>query len=242
MTLEEFEDKINVQFNNKDLLNTVFIHRSYLNEHRALKLEHNERMEFLGDAVVELVVSRWLYETYPESAEGEMTALRAALVCEESLSDCARRLGLGQWIKLGRGEREDGGAEKSAILGDLMEAILGAVLMEYGFDQADRIIRRELLQDVNPFDYRDSLTHSWKNRLQELTQGKGITLKITYTTEKTGPDHAPRFLSHVFLGEEPCGEGEGKSKKESEQAAARAAIERLKLQLNQDENAGRGVK
>ncbi|MCE5195585.1 MAG: ribonuclease III [Negativicutes bacterium] len=223
------------------LLRRALWHNSAIYEAGLTPLQGNERLEFLGDAVVELAVSRWLYETYPASAEGEMTALRAALVCEESLSACARRLGLGQWIKLGRGEREDGGAEKPAILGDLMEAVLGAVLLEYGFEQADRIIRRELLQNIDPFCYRDSLTHSWKNRLQELTQGNGISLKISYTTEKTGPDHAPLFLSHVFLGEDLYGEGEGKSKKESEQAAARSALTRLQRQLNQDENAGRGV-
>ena len=218
---------LGVDFTDLDLLQLALTHRSYAFE--AGGLPTNERLEFLGDAVLGVVITDDIYHRFPEAAEGRLAKIRAAAVNTQSLADIARGLGLGEHVALGKGEEQSGGRDKDSILADTMEAVLGAVYLDQGLSGADELIRRlfsALLADLAT--RRASL--DYKTSLQELTAAEVATLPVYEVTEE-GPDHEKRFTAEVFVNDEPLGRGTGRSKKEAEQAAAQEAYDALEARL-----------
>ena len=220
--LSELESKIGFVFKNKDLLLTALTHRSYLNENTAWKLDHNERMEFLGDAVLELVVTEYLYKNYP-NPEGEMTNWRAALVNANMLSKVSGEFDLNDYILLSRGEAKDTGRARQYILANAVESLIGAIYLDQGYEPCEKFIDKFILKELETIIekrlYRDS-----KSLFQEIAQDKvGIT--PTYEVlEEWGPDHARNFKVGVFLEKELAGVGQGPSKQEAQQQAAEDAL------------------
>jgi ribonuclease III len=219
---------LGVSFREPMLLELALTHRSHAFE--AGGLPTNERLEFLGDAVLGLVITDWLYRRFPEANEGRLAKIRAAAVNTHSLAEVARGLGLGDQVKLGRGEEQSGGRDKDSILADALEAILGAVYLDRGADAAASLIVRlfgDLLDDIT--DRRESL--DYKTSLQELTAATMALLPVYGLTE-AGPDHEKRFRAEVTVDGEVLGHGAGRSKKEAEQAAAREAYDALRSRLS----------
>jgi len=219
-----FEKKLGLNFKNKDLLTQAFAHRSYLNENPSFKLDHNERLEFLGDAVMELIVTEHLYKDYPEKSEGELTNWRAALVNAKMLTSVAEDLGFNNFLLLSKGEEKEGGKARAYILANTFEALLGAIYLDAGYEITDEFLKKHLMtrlaEVVKTGAYKDS-----KSRFQEEAQEKnGITPSYKVLKE-TGPDHNKNFVVGVFLGEELIAEGEGSSKQEAEEAAAKAGLQ-----------------
>ncbi len=218
-----FEKHIDYAFADKSLLETAFTHRSYVNEHRSEKRSHNERLEFLGDAVLELVVTEFLFKQYPEKTEGDLTSYRAGLVNTSTLSTVATGLGMNEYLQLSKGEAKDIGRARQYILANTFESFVGALYLDGGYDAASRFIHAHLLPLAEDIVAR----HLWqdaKSRFQESAQEEvGITPSYTSLKEE-GPDHDKHFTVGVFLGEEKIAEGEGKSKQEAEQSAARNAL------------------
>lgn len=214
---------LGVSFKNLDLLVEALTHRSYLNEHRTGG-NHNERLEFLGDAVLELAVTRFLFERFPTKPEGDLTAYRAALVNTVSLAETSELLGVNDMLLLSKGERKDTGRARENILANAFEAILGAIYLDQGYDAAEAFVATHLYPKIDGIlanrSYQDSKSH-----FQEVAQEKrGIT--PTYkTVREEGPDHDKKFTVGVFLANEEVARGEGKSKQEAEQAAAQAALD-----------------
>lgn len=222
--LNKVEDNIGVIFKNKDLLQQAFVHRSYLNEHPKYGLEHNERLEFLGDAVLELAVTKYLYENYP-NPEGELTIWRAALVNSKMLSRVATRLGFDDYLLFSKGEARDTGRARQFILANTFEAVVGAVYLDQGFEKARGLIEKKLIIEL-PDILEKKLYHDPKSCFQEQSQDKmGITPVYEVLTE-SGPDHAKRFIVGVFLGEKMIAKGEGPSKQAAQEKAAEAAIKK----------------
>lgn len=220
----KFENKIGVTFINKSLLKQAFTHRSYINENRESKLEHNERLEFLGDAVLELVVTDYLYETLKESNEGEMTSLRSALVNADTCSLVAQKLGMNDFLLLSRGEAKDSGRARQFILANTLEAIIGAIYLDQGLE----IAREFILKNISPLIPEIVKKGAWidaKSLLQEKAQEHIGTTPVYKTLSETGPDHDKQFTVGVYVSGELYGEGEGKSKQDAEQGAARKALE-----------------
>lgn len=221
--LSDFEKKIGIKFENKELLKNAFIHRSYINENIKSGLEDNERLEFLGDAVLELSVTDFLFKKYKNKSEGELTAHRAALVNAVTLSEIALELGLNDYMMLSKGEAKDTGRARQSILADAFEAIIGAIYLEHGYHHADNFIKAYLLSKTDSVVKRGLLKDS-KSKVQEKSQELyGETPKYNVIKE-TGPDHDKKFVVGIFFGSEKVAEGEGKSKQEAEQAAAQKAI------------------
>lgn len=215
------EDRLGHRFRDRKLLETALTHPSFGGDHH---VPHYQRLEFLGDAVLELAVSRYLYFELPEVDEGKLTRIRAALVREESLNRAARRIGLGEFIRLSVGEERSGGREKPSILSDVMEAVLAAVYLDAGFDEAVRIIGMVLGEELRPEVLKDHLDA--KSRLQELMQRDGRMPSYDYLSME-GPPHAPVFAYRVMDGEQELGRGSGTSKQNAQQAAARDALKRM---------------
>lgn len=223
MDFSTFENLIGYKFNDKGLLKQAFTHRSYINENRSSGLEHNERLEFLGDAVLELVITDFLYEKFKEMNEGELTSLRSALVNADTCAKVAQNLGANGFLLLSKGESKDTGRARQFILANTLEAIIGAIYMDGGYDAAKEFI----LKHVTPLTEDIVNQGTWidaKSLFQEKAQEHdGIT--PTYKTiRETGPDHDKRFVVGVYLGSEMIGQGEGKSKQDAEQEAARVAL------------------
>ena len=221
----EFERIVNVAFQDKNLLNQAFLHRSYLNEHRNLKLEHNERLEFLGDAVLELVVTDFLFREYPEKNEGELTAYRSALVNTTTLSSVATSLRMNDFLLLSKGEAKDTGRARQYILANTYEALVGALYLDRGYDAAQHFIAETVLPLIGDI-VEKRLWQDHKSLFQERAQEKANTTPSYETLKETGPDHDRQFVVGVFLGEEKVAEGEGKSKQEAEQDAAEQALQK----------------
>ena len=213
------QEKIGYRFNNRDYLHTALTHSSYANETRSG--ENNERLEFLGDAALSIVVSDYLFKRY-HIAEGDLTRLRATLVCEKSLCAFAREAGLGAFLKLGKGEEQTGGAERTSILADAFEAVIAAIYLDGGLSAAKSFI---LPFVERALDNEQGGFHDYKTMLQEIVQQNPGEL-LSYTlAEESGPDHDKRFLVEVRLNSNVIGRGEGRSKKNAEQNAAREALE-----------------
>ncbi len=213
------EAKLGVTFKNRALLTQAFLHRSYLNEHREIKLEHNERLEFLGDAVLELIVTDYLYRQYPNNTEGALTAYRAALVNAGTLSALASDLGFNDYLLLSRGELRDTGRARQMILANTFESVLGALYLDQGYEAARGLIERQLLPEAAKIVTR-GLWQDAKSLFQEKAQEMvGIT-PVYQVINQVGPDHAKRFTVGLYLTEELVAEGSGHSKQEAEQEAA----------------------
>lgn len=217
------EARIGYTFRDKALLTKALTHSSFANEHKLGKGEDYERLEFLGDAVLEMVTSRYLYDHFPDMREGEMTRFRASLVCEEALVACEGPIGIQENLRLGKGEEAQGGRDNPSIRADAVEALIGAIFLDAGYEEAVSFIHRFILNDVGD---QMKITDA-KTTLQEMVQGKGIG-RIRYALVKTdGPEHDKTFTSAVFLDGLVIGEGSGKNKKSAEQAAALQAIRAL---------------
>lgn len=227
MDIKKLEQAINIEFNNPKLLENAFVHRSYLNEHPDFELDSNERLEFLGDAILELLASEKLYHNYPKRPEGDLTNFRAAIVCTNSLALEARKLNLGEHLFLSRGEEESGGRDREYILANTFEALLGAIYLDQDLEACRSFLEENLFykipEIVESEKYRDA-----KSTFQEITQEEvGIT--PTYKVlEEWGLDHAKNFRMGVYLEERLVGVGEGSSKQEGEQEAAKDALEKWK--------------
>lgn len=222
--MKTLEERLGYQFKNRALLENALTHSSYANEHRDEGKTSNERLEFLGDSVLGMVVADHLYREHPNMPEGELTRTRAALVCEGSLVEVARALDLGKYLRLGKGEDAGGGRERPSILADATEAVLAAIYLDGGVAQARRTIRTLILGNEEEM----SASRDYKTALQELVQ-KESGRKLTYLlVGEEGPDHAKRFSVEVHLNGKKVGAGEGHTKKAAEQNAAKAAISALK--------------
>lgn len=221
--LSEFEKLIGIDFKDKDLLKQAFTHRSFLNEHKALKGKHNERLEFLGDAVLELVITHYLYDTYPEKNEGDLTSVRSALVNATTCADVAKRLEVNDFLLLSKGEAKDTGRARQYILANALEAIIGAIYIDQGYDIARDFIIKYMAPMTEKI-VREELWVDAKSKFQERAQDVvGITPSYR-TLKEVGPDHDKKFTVGVFLGEMMVSEGEGDSKQDAEQSAARRAL------------------
>lgn len=220
--LAELEKRINIKFNDIDLLHQAMIHRSYLNEHPNFRLGHNERLEFLGDAVLELVTTEYLYKNYP-NPEGELTNFRAALVNSEMLSKVAAGLALDQFLFMSRGEAKDNGRARQYILANTFEAVIGAIYLDQGYAASQSFIKKNLLGELDRI-LKEKLYQDPKSQFQEKAQGKmGIT--PTYEVLKEwGPDHDKHFVVGVYLEKKIVGKGEGPSKQEAQRQAAADAL------------------
>lgn len=223
--LKPLEKLLGVKFNDEDILRTALVHRSYLNENPGFKLPHNERLEFLGDAVLELIVTDHLYHHY-NLPEGELTNLRAAVVRGEMLSKIADELGLDDYILLSRGERKDTGKARQYILANAVEAVIGAIYLDQGYAAAQALIDQHIISKLDEV-LTKGLHIDAKSKFQELAQEKFRVTPSYLVLHESGLDHAKHFIVGVFVGSTKWGEGEGSSKQEAQQAAARQALEKL---------------
>lgn len=222
--LNKLEAVLGFKFNDQDLLRQAFVHRSYLNEHPKCGLEHNERLEFLGDAVLELAVTKYLYEKYP-NPEGELTIWRASLVNSKMLSKIAAGLDFGDYLLLSKGETRDTGRARQFILANTFEAVIGSIYLDQGFKKASEFIGKKLLVEL-PEILEKKLYYDPKSRFQEKAQEKmGITPTYEVLGE-SGPDHNKQFIVGVFLGEKMIAKGEGPSKQAGQESAAKEGIKK----------------
>ena len=218
--LEQFD----LVFSDETLLETAFTHTSYANEHRLLKISHNERLEFLGDAVLQLIISEYLYTKYPKRPEGDLSKLRSMIVREESLAGFARDCQFDHFIKLGRGEEKSGGRNRDTILGDLFEAFLGALLLDKGVEAVKSFLYQVMIPKVEAGEFE--MITDYKTHLQELLQVNGdVTIRYQVISE-TGPAHDKVFDVEVLVEGKSIGQGQGRSKKLAEQEAAKNAVEK----------------
>lgn len=225
MTLDEFKQHNAITFNNDKLLNQAFIHRSFINENPRSGLEHNERLEFLGDAVLELVVTEYLYTNYPHHNEGDLTSYRSALVNAVTLGEVADSLSFNDMLKLSKGEAKDVSRARSSILADAYEAFVGALYLDQGYEHAKEFIARTVLIKTDDI-VRKGLYRDAKSFVQEKSQELfGIT-PVYKVLQEEGPDHDKRFVVGIYFSDECIAEGIGKSKQEAETSAARGALEK----------------
>lgn len=220
----EFERSVGLVFRDEALLRCAFTHRSYLNEHRSEKLEHNERLEFLGDAVLELATTHFLFVKFPEKHEGDLTALRSALVNTNTLSDAAQALRMNDYLLLSKGESKDTGRARAFLLANTFEALVGAVYIDQGYEAAERFIAQFLFPKLDLI-LEKKLWLDAKSHFQELSQDKEGATPTYATIKESGPDHDKRFVVGVYLKDSLVAQGEGKSKQEAETDAARNALE-----------------
>ena len=215
--LKELEEKIGYEFHNKQLFRQSMIHSSYANEHRLDKLECNERLEFLGDAVLEVVSSDFLFHRFRQSPEGDLTKTRASMVCEPALAYCAGEIQLGEYLLLGKGEEATGGRGRNSIVSDAMEALIGAIYLDGGFANAKEFILRFIMNDME----HKQLFYDSKTILQEQVQKNWHDGEISYVlTGEEGPDHDKTFLVDLYVAGEKKSSGKGRTKKAAEQDAA----------------------
>lgn len=222
--LNKLEDSLGIKFSNQNLLRQAFVHRSYLNEHPKCGLKHNERLEFLGDAVLELAVTKYLYENY-SNPEGELTIWRAALVNSKMLAEISQRLGFNDHLLLSKGETRDTGRARQFILANTFEAVVGAIYLDQGFEKAKEFIEKNLIAEL-PGILEKKLYHDPKSRFQEMAQEKMGTTPTYEVLGESGPDHAKHFIVGIFLGEKMIAKGEGPSKQAGQEKAAKAALKK----------------
>lgn len=223
INFSNFEKNTGIIFKDKNLLEQAFTHRSYINEHVGLKMAHNERLEFLGDAVLELVVTDFLYKKYPSSPEGELTAIRSALVNAIIISEVASKIGMNDYLLLSRGEAKDKGKARQYILANTFEAYIGAVYMDQGYEKAKQFVLATLLPRTEDIVAK-KLWRDPKSLVQEKAQEfVGVTPSYKILSE-SGPDHDKHFTVGIYFGRDLISEGKGKSKQEAEQKAAESAL------------------
>lgn len=219
----EFENRIGVIFEEKRLLETALTHSSYANQHK--NMAYNEKLEFLGDAVLQLAITEYIFRSFPEKSEGELTKLRALIVCEASLYNVAVKWNLGKHIRMSKGEEITGGRERAALLADGVEAVIAAVYLDRGMDTAKEFVVRNFLEIIDMAN-KNEIVLDYKTSLQEILQENG-EIEIKYELIKyEGPPHRRKFYSKVVIDDITMGKGEGFSKKESEQLAAKDALEK----------------
>jgi len=214
---------IKYDFKDIELLNKALTHSSYINEKKKSYKDNNERLEFLGDAILDAVISEYLYNKLITCEEGELTRMRASIVCESSLAECGAKLHLGEFFLLGKGEENTGGRNRNSLLADTLEALFGSVYLDGGWDAARKFIL-ETLRDTIDDAVHGKLYSDYKTRLQEIIQGQSDLVIQYETVKEEGPDHNKTFYVHVTIGNEIKGSGCGRNKKEAEQNAAKAAL------------------
>ena len=232
-SFEQLQRDLNVSFTNRNLLYQAFTHSSYVNEHRRKLFTDNERLEFLGDAVLELSVSKFLFEKYPHMSEGELTKLRASIVCEPSLVIFANELNFGRYVLLGKGEELTGGRERPALLADVFESFVGALYLDQGLDTVVGFLEKVVFPKVELGAF--SHVMDFKSQLQEMVQQSSNGVLHYEIVDEKGPAHNRTFVSRVLLNDQEFGVGRGKSKKEAEQQAAQSAMQMLKQQAQKGE-------
>lgn len=224
--LEKFQQKIKYSFNRPELLNIALTHSSYANEYKKQNIKHNERLEFLGDSVLSVVVSDYIFNKFPNYPEGDLTKLRATIVCEPSLGEAAQQLQLGKYLLLGKGEDITGGRNRISILSDTFEAVIGAIYLDGKLNKSKEFIL-DNLTDIIHKAVAGNLFIDYKTELQEMLQ-KTTKNKINYIVmDEKGPDHNKTFYVAVKVGDKLLGEGNGKSKKEAEQESAKTALNKM---------------
>lgn len=222
--LQELEKKLGITFKDKDLLTTALTHRSYLNENYDTHLSNNERLEFLGDAVLELITTEYLFKTYPERAEGELTSFRSALVKTTSLSETASELTIGDYIYMSKGEEVTGGRQRPYILANTFESLLGAIYLDQGYEIARKFVIEKLVPKITQI-IKNRLDIDPKSKLQEVAQEVLNYTPVYELVSADGPDHDKEFVMAVKITNRIFGQGKGKSKQEAEQNAAQAALD-----------------
>jgi len=223
---QTFAKQIDISFKNLELLVEALTHRSYLNEHREYTGAHNERLEFLGDAVLELATTDFLFKKFPAKPEGELTSYRAALVNTVSLAESAQEIGINDYLLLSKGEAKDTGRARDVILADAFEAVIGAIYLDSGYDVAEAFIAKNLYGKIDDIISKRSYQDA-KSRFQEIAQEKrGVTPRYETLSEE-GPDHAKLFTVGVFIDKQEIARGEGQSKQEAEQVAAQAGLDKM---------------
>ncbi|SFJ09291.1 RNAse III [Brevibacillus centrosporus] len=225
MSFAELQERIGVRFHDESVLRQAFTHSSYVNEQRGKRIQDNERLEFLGDAVLELTVSQFLYKTFPKMSEGEMTKLRAAIVCEPSLVKFAELLNFGDLVLLGKGEELTGGRQRPALLADVFEAFVGALYLDQGVDAVFTFMEKYVYPRVDKGEFAQ--VTDFKSQLQEFVQQDNLGDIQYRIVEEKGPAHNREFVSEVLLNNRSLGVGSGRSKKEAEQQAAARALVKL---------------
>ncbi len=221
------EGMVGYAFKEMSLLKQAVTHRSFANENRTQHIRDNERLEFLGDAILDLIISRYLFDKYPSMPEGDLSKIRASIVCEGSLARIAKEIDLGSFIFLGKGEELSGGRKRASILADAFEAVTGAILVDGGYDEAESFLQRTLIKSVAHLSSNDLYT-DYKTLLQEAIQKESSQPVHYEVIQEKGPDHDKDFFVGVYHGTKKLGEGNGKSKKEAEQHAAKKALDALK--------------
>ncbi len=216
------QNDLDIYFKNIKFLKLAFTHSSYVNEHKNRNIEDNERLEFLGDAVLELTVSDYIFNHFPDMKEGQMTKLRAAIVCESSLVDFAESLNFGQYVLLGKGEELTGGRQRPALLADVFESFIGALYLDQGIDTVRRFLAKYVFPKIDHGDF--SQFHDYKSQLQEYVQHDNLGNIVYHIIDEIGPAHDRKFKSEVIIEGKVNGSGIGRSKKESEQKAAHQAL------------------
>lgn len=229
--LDRLEEKINIFFNNKTLLQTVFVHRSYLNENKKSNLSSNEKLEFLGDSVLSLISSVYLFKNYPNLKEGEYTEIKSSIVKTDSLAQAAKELQLGSYLLLSKGEEKSGGRENKNILADCFEALIAAIFIDKDFETVYNFVIKHLFEKKLDHLIKNRLYMSAKSRLQELIQAKFKTLPTYKVLEEKGPEHKRLFKVGVFFKEKQLGFGYAYSKKAAEEKAAKVAFENIEKKL-----------
>ncbi|QKY69004.1 ribonuclease III [Lentibacillus sp. CBA3610] len=225
MNLSQLEEQLDITFNDQDLLKQAFTHSSYVNEHRDKNFSDNERLEFLGDAVLELGVSQYLYKQQGQLPEGDLTKLRASIVREASLVEFSRELNFGDYLLLGRGEEQSGGRERPAILADVFEAFLGALYLDQGYDAVIQFLKQYVYPKITTGAFSHAM--DYKSKLQEEVQRhRDHSIDYVIADEK-GPSHDKEFVAQVIINGDVSGEGAGNTKKEAEQRAAKYALDAL---------------
>ncbi len=233
--LDELQERIGYQFSATELLRLALIHRSYTNEHPGIS-DDNERMEFLGDAVLELIVSTWLYQTLPDSEEGPLTATKSRLVKEESLAKLARSFALGEFLLLGRGEESSGGRDKDSLLSDTFEALIAAIYLDAGYQATSDLIQNWFHEAFGSPQELVLQARDPRSRLQEIVQGQFNQTPMYSIEGRTGPDHDSKYLAQVAVEGFPSQTGEGPSKKIAKRTAAERMLEAIAQALAQDES------
>jgi len=221
--LTKLEKSLGVKFKNPELLITALTHRSFLNEHHDTYLHNNERLEFLGDAVLELITTEYLFKTYPDRSEGELTSFRSALVKTSSLSETSLSLGIGEFIQMSKGEEVTGGRNRPYILANTFESILGAIYLDQGYQASTNFVTTKLLPKISKI-IEDRLDIDPKSKLQEISQEVLNCTPVDELLASSGPDHNKDFLMAVKISNRVFGEGRGKSKQDAEQNAAQKAL------------------
>lgn len=222
----KFEEIIGINFRNKDLLKQAFTHRSYLNEHKESEIVHNERLEFLGDAVLELIITEYLYIKFPDENEGDLTSYRAALVNAETMSKAASKINMNDFLLLSKGETKDTGRARQIILANTIEALIGAIFLDQGYEIAKYFISKNIFHLIDDI-VSDKAWMDAKSNFQEAAQENESTTPVYKTISEDGPDHDKDFTVGVYLDEELIASGVGKSKQEAEQIAAKQALEKM---------------